>query len=106
MRDAANVIKLKSLNLKNCSTTKGTPSTPVTLCPACRNHQRRTGFNDDYWIKRISIRLKYIRIPCLYEKLIYKIYLVEVHEVASFAAERDEEPHARLTLFNLRLYNE
>ena len=30
------------------------------------------------------------------------MYLVEVHEVTSLAAERDEEPHTRLTLINLR----
>ena len=38
-----------------------------------------------------------------YEKFIIKMYLVEVHEVAGLATERDEEPHSRLTLFNLRL---
>ena len=45
--------------------------------------------------------MNHIGISYMYEKLIHKIYLVEVHEVASFATEGDEEPHARLTLFNL-----
>ena len=87
-------------NLKNCSTTKGTPSTPVTVCPACRfqnmiieTNGSKAQVGGENVINTLHNRHKVTKpLMCNNE------YLVKVHKVAGLATKWDEEPHASFTL--------
>ena len=87
-------------NLKNCSTTKGTPSTPVTVCPACRiqNMIIKTSGSKIKIGGEIDINTLHNRHKITKPLMCNNEYLIKVHQVAGLATKWDEEPHTSFTL--------